>query len=565
MIAIPARTASPQRASLFCGLLCCAWLLAAEVAAQPTAPGSEVSAQALRFDILEFEVEGNTVLAQELIERAVLPYLGLQKQMSDVEAARTELDKAYQSAGFLTVFVDVPEQRIDGGVVRLKVVEARVERLSVTGARYFSQGQIRNTVTELADGQVPNFNTVQRQLAQLNRSDDRRVQPVLRPGRLPGTVEAELQVNDKLPLSGSIELHNGHAEGTDPTRLSANVRYDNLFQLGHGVSLTGITAPQKPAQSKVLVLNYSLPMDEGRTLTLYGVASDSAVESLGGTSVLGKGTTLGLRYALPLQGPDNSYHSLTLGADYKDLKERVSFGDGSISTPLRYLPLQLAYAGGWSGAEGAQTQLSATLSFGLRRLLAREVADCPRADGSYGPADQFACKRKGADGGFNTLRLDVRHSQRMAWGEQGLGTLALRLSGQISNQALTSAEQFSVGGAETVRGYLEGAASGDYGLLGSLEWRSPNVATRWFTAAEGGTALINDLTLLGFVDVARTYLFDPDVGQASHVSLLGAGVGLRLAGRHGLSLSLDAAQMLKRLSAQGRREARLHARLAYRF
>lgn len=544
-------------------LLCCLLLLLLGGRAHAQASGTATDAP--RFDIFEFEVEGNTVLPVEAIERAVLPFLGPQKQMLDVEAARAELDKAYQAAGFLTVFVDVPEQRIDGGLVRLKVVEGRVERLSVTGARYFSQGQIRATMTELADGQVPNFNTVQRQLALLNRGDDRRVQPVLRPGRLPGTVEAELQVNDKLPLSGSIEVHNGHAEGTEPTRLSANLRYDNLFQRGHGLSLTGITAPTNTAQSKVLVMNYSLPLQEGATLTAYAVASDSSVESLGGTTVLGKGTTLGLRYGRPLQGPENSYHNLTLGADYKDLKERVSFGDGSISTPLRYLPLQLAYAGGWSGSETSQTQLGATLTFGLRRLLARTVDDCPRADGSYGPADQFACKRKGADGGFTTLRLDLRRSERVSLGSQALGTIALRLSGQIANQALTSAEQFSIGGADTARGYLEGAAAGDYGVLGSLEWRSPNFASRWFAAPEGGVALINDLTLLGFMDVARTYVFDPDVGQAGHVSLLSAGVGLRLAGRHGLSLSLDAAQTLKRLSAQGGRPARLHARLAYRF
>jgi len=536
-------------------------LLGGRAHAQASGP----AADAPRFDIFEFEIEGNTVLPVEVIERAVLPFLGPQRQMLDVEAARAELDKAYQAAGFLTVFVDVPEQRIDGGLVRLKVVEGRVERLSVTGARYFSQGQIRATVTELADGQVPNFNTVQRQLAQLNRSDDRRVQPVLRPGRLPGTVEAELQVNDKLPLSGSIELHNGHAEGTETTRLSANLRYDNLFQRGHGLSLTGITAPSNPAQSKVLVLNYSVQLQEGATLTAYAVASDSAVESLGGTTVLGNGTTLGLRYGRPLQGPENSYHNLTLGADYKNLKERVSFGDGSISTPLRYLPMQLAYSGGWSGSETSQTQLGATVTFGLRRLLARTVDDCPRADGSYGPADQFACKRKGADGGFTTLRLDLRRSERVSLGMQALGTIAVRLTGQIANQALTSAEQFSVGGADTARGYLEGAAAGDYGVLGSLELRSPNFASRWFAAPEGGVALINDLTLLGFMDVARTYVFDPDVGQAAHVSLLSAGVGLRLAGRHGLSLSLDAAQTLKRLSVQGGRPARLHARLAYRF
>jgi len=115
----------------------------------------------LRFDILEFEVEGNTRLKATQVEAAVMPFMGEGRDMAAIEAARAALEKAYQSAGYLTVFVDVPEQRIDGGVVRLTVLEGRVDKLYVTGSRYFDQGRIRAVATELAEGKVPNFNVVQ--------------------------------------------------------------------------------------------------------------------------------------------------------------------------------------------------------------------------------------------------------------------------------------------------------------------------------------------------------------------------------------------------------------------
>ena len=102
------------------------------------------------FDILEFQIQGNTVLAVAAIENAVIPFLGPKRRMESVESARAALEKAYQDSGYLTVFVDVPEQKVEAGVVVLKVTEGRVARLKVSGSRYFSQGYIRERVTELA-------------------------------------------------------------------------------------------------------------------------------------------------------------------------------------------------------------------------------------------------------------------------------------------------------------------------------------------------------------------------------------------------------------------------------
>ena len=119
-----------------------------------------------------------------------------------MDAARAALEDAYQDAGLLTVFVDVPEQRIDSGLVRLLVTEGRVERVRVTGARYFSQGYIRANTPALVEGGVPDFNPLQAQLGELNRGPDRQVQPLLRTGHAPGTMELALKVLDLAAVGG---------------------------------------------------------------------------------------------------------------------------------------------------------------------------------------------------------------------------------------------------------------------------------------------------------------------------------------------------------------------------
>lgn len=545
---------------------------AAAAAAPPAAPAEP------RFAIYEFEIEGNSVLPVTAVEAAVLPHLGPGRSMADVERAREALEKAYQQGGWLTVLVDIPEQRVEGGVVRLRVLEGRVDRVRVTGAKYFDQGEIRRRTDAIAPGTVPDFNRLQAQLGTLQR-DERQVQPVLRPGHAPGTVEVELKVADRLPLSGSVELNNRHAADTEPWRLQASLRYDNLWQREHGLALTLITAPQATEQSKAAVLNYSVPLGGERTLLATALWSDSAVQPLGAFTVYGQGTTLGLRLVQQVFSAGSS-HTLSLGADYKDLKERQVFGSSSDATPLRYLPLQLAYTGVWPRGR-ALSSLNLTATVALRGLLQRDVP----CQGGTVVLDQFACKRGGseagfdrsADGSFATLRADLRHQQPLPGGLPGL--LALRLAGQAASQAVVSAEQFSLGGADTVRGYFEAEASGDDAVLASLEWRSPalwrRAAPAVLSAGAGANAAattaapaawgLDELSLLGFVDAGRTRVRLADAGQAVRIPLLSAGLGLRVRAATRLSAELDVAWPLRETSRTRLGDPRWHARLAATF
>ncbi len=262
--------------------------------------------QERRIDVEAYDVAGNTLLDTETIETAVYPFLGPQRTVEDVNAARDALEHAYQSRGYQSVVVEIPRQDGRDGVIQFHVVEAPIGRLRVVGAKYTSPSAIREQVSALQEGSVPDFNQAQQQITEANRLPDRRVVPTLKQGVVPGTVDVDLKVNDTLPVHGSAELNNDHGPDTRQLRATATVRYDNLFQLGQSLSLTYLRAPEDVHSGEVFSGSYLAPIwNTPFSVLTYAYNSNSNVETLGGADVLGKGYAIGLRGVLQLPTIDD--------------------------------------------------------------------------------------------------------------------------------------------------------------------------------------------------------------------------------------------------------------------
>jgi hemolysin activation/secretion protein len=506
-------------------------------------PAAESAAQSeAKFDVLEYQIEGNTVLAAIEIERAVYPHLGSGKTIKDVEAARTALEKVYHDGGFLSVLVDIPEQKVDSGIVRLRVTEGSVGRVRVVGSRYYSLGYIKEKAPSLATGNVPNFGQVQKELAQLNRTADRRVNPVLKPSKTPGKVDIDLKVEDKFPLHADVELNNRYSANTTRTRLAASLRYDNLFQREHSVSLQAQVAPQKPSETQVLSGTYVAPLPNSNTmLAAYAVNSKSDVAAVGALNVVGRGTILGLRAISPLRARQKFYHSVTFGIDYKRFRDSVNLiGADTVNTPISYVPMLAQYSATQTG-EGSTTQFGVTLNFALRGVLGNND-------------DEFENKRFNATANYAYLRGEFSRLQALPYGLNLFG----KLDGQLATGPLISNEQFAVGGADGVRGYVESEALGDVGLRGELELRKP------FDLQER-LKVLDESYALAFIDGAHLRVRDPLPGQTQRFTLSGAGVGLRAKAYKHLTLAMDVAYPFRDGPTTKSGDTRAHFRLNYEF
>jgi hemolysin activation/secretion protein len=483
-----------------------------------TPPGYSQNA-ANAFPVWEYRVLGNSTLDVKSIERAVMPFLGPNKTIKDVEQARVALENVYHTAGYGTVFVDIPEQSVADGIVRLRVTEGKLHSSVVTGARYYSERAIKAAVPESTEGKVPNLTVLQAQIAAVNgQTPDRTVVPVLKAGPLPGTVDLSMRVQDDLPLHGSVEINNQYTADTRPTRVLAALSYGDLFGRQDDLSVQYEGTPGLAGEVGVVAGNYSTHVgDSGDQLAFYVLHSSSDIAALGALAVLGEGTVYGARWVMPVTRQSSLLQSVTLGIDYKDFGQSVNVDPTtSLNTPIHYVNLTAAYSESRNTVH-SQLQWSVTTNFGPR--------DAPNNDAL------FANKRYLATGNYFYLRGDASLTLFNASKWQ----VILAIDGQLAAEPLISNEEFSIGGASSVRGYLETESLGDDGIRGSLQVQSP--PWRW----GHGNALMPFV----FFDVAHAQTLDALASDVPSTTLQSAGGGLNVTALGCLSGNLTWADPLQ--------------------
>ena len=475
------------------------WPFAACSAAEPPAASPADG----HFDVNEYRVTGNSVLESRAVERAVYPHLGPNKTLKDVELARTALEQVYHDAGYGTVFVDIPEQTVDEGIVRLHVTEGRLHSVTVTGARYFSGRQIKSAMPAAKVGAVPDLPAVQTQLGAINAATaDRSVVPVLKAGPIPGTVDLNLKVQDSLPVHAAVEVNNQYSADTSPLRASLLLSYNNLFGRLDKFSLQLQGVPGRPGQSDVLAASYVTSVFGTDSLSLVFINSSSDVATIGTLGVTGKGKVYTGRYIAPLHNTQDFSDSLSLGLDYKDFAQDVALDKSSaLHTPISYVNLSAAYTGA-RRFETRQYAWSGSATLGLRGVVNKTI--------------DFADKCYGCKPDYVIWRADASVDQRLP---RDFG-VTLRLAGQYTIDPVVSNEQFLIGGAQSVRGYLEAEELGDTGVRGTLEFRAPNLARK--------ESFMHTLIPFAFVDAGRIGFQLPLPGQPRSAKLASWGAGLNI-------------------------------------
>ncbi|MET0532658.1 MAG: ShlB/FhaC/HecB family hemolysin secretion/activation protein [Steroidobacter sp.] len=411
--------------------------------------------QSAQFDVWEYRVLGSKVLPRADIETLLYPNLGPGKTLDDVEKARVALETLYRDRGYGTVFVDIPEQDVSEGVVRLQVTESTINRVRVTGGKYFSNRQIKAAVPAALAGSVPHLPTVQQQIADLNsQSNDRNVVPVLKAGPRPGTVDLNLTVKDEAPLHGSVEVNNQYTNSTSELRAIAAFSYDNLFGRLDSLALQYQASPEDMDEVGVIAASYTTRLPGSRSkVALFFIDSDSDIATVGdngGTiNVLGKGQIFGARYINPFYSAADATHVFVGSAEYKDFDETV-FSDNELHTPISYINLSAGHTSAWR-MEKQQVALASSVNFGIRGLANRP--------------EEFRDKRAHGRPNYLNLRADTSYSLQLPANLH----VRLRGSGQYAVDPIISNEQFSIGGADGVRGYLEAEQLGDIGFKTSAE------------------------------------------------------------------------------------------------
>ena len=304
--------------------------LAVNVRAQTTSNSPSTNAPAKGLNIAGYRIEGNTVLSLHEFD-FFTNYTGTNVIFSRLREGLVKLQMRYNDLGYPTISVTLPPQKLTNGIVQVKVVEGRLAVINIHGNHYFSDANVRRALPSLTTNILLNTKWFQPELDQANANRDRQIYPVIAPGPDPGTTELTLDVKDRLPLHGRIEINDKSLPGTPLLRLDSTLQYNNLWQLNHQIGFNYNFSPQqyKPRDNVDNILD--LPL----------VASYSAFYRLP------LGTDHGEREDLESKPATFGYNEITRQFNLPPPTghpELTLYASRSASaTPLRYGPLSIIF------------------------------------------------------------------------------------------------------------------------------------------------------------------------------------------------------------------------------
>lgn len=473
---------------------------------QPQAPRELEKPQGdLTLDVRGYELSANAPPALvAALPTLLAPYVGRQRSYEDLVNAAADVTRWLQrEAGYYLGYAYLPEQQPSDGLVRIQVLEGRLDRIDTSG--WPDNLPVRREVVDgylarLKPGEILRVDELERVVFLINDLRGISARFDIVQGRLPGTASLRVTGQADERWSGKVDADVNGSRFLGTGRVGGLLAGNSL--LGRGDALTVNALASSNAGLLFGLLGYTLPVGHdgvklGASLSLLRYKLDPAQFPLG---VSGEAAALS-SYALYPWVRSRNLNLFVVGTlDHKRNTDRqVSAQHRQISS------LTLGLTGdvrdNWLG--GAVSTFEANLAAGEVRYDADSVPnvdDAPR---------------------YTRLTLSMNRLQQVIDGRLLLYT-ALRAQHALDN--LDSSEQFRIGGPDGVRAFAPGEGTGDSGLVLTTELRLlPPEA--WLGR------LAREMVFSAFVDHGRLrFRHDPSRQRADFVNTaLYTGAGLALA------------------------------------
>jgi hemolysin activation/secretion protein len=472
----------------------------AEQLLQPAAPpqAEELPNIPGTITVDRFEVVGSTVFSKEELDAALKDFVGRPLTFAQLLEARSVVSQLYISKGYITSGALIPPQTLTGSVVKILVLEGKLESINVVGTRRLNSNYVRSRLALATRGPLNEQRLLESlQLLQLS-GQVANISAELQAGSRPGLNLLLVRVKEAKTFQAAIFTDNSRSPSVGSWRRGVEVREANLSGLGDSASLI-YTNTQG---SNAVDLSYTLPVNSRNGTVSFQVTrskSNIVERPFDALDIESSSRTYELTYRQPLVQTARTEIAIGIGAGRRESDTSLLGEDFPLSP----------------GADArGRTRVSALRLFqdftqrGERDVLAA------RSQFSLGVGALGATVSSSEpDGQFLAWRGQLQYVRLLA--PQTL--LVVRSEVQLAIAELLPIEQFGLGGPETVRGYRQDAMLADSGIFASAELRYPILRT----GDKKGV-----LQVTPFVDVGNVWNSGGRVALEAN-TLLSAGLGLR--------------------------------------
>ena len=508
-------------------------------------PAPQLPASENRFQtyVSKFEFTGNTVFSSAHLARVLAPYAGRNITETELEKARVAVTREYVDAGYVNSGAVLPDQEVEGGTIHIEVVEGRLTEVELVGNKWFRNAWLKSQLQRAA-GEPVNFNTLKTGLQLLRQNPGiARINAELKPGGLPGESILHAAIKDEHPFRLDMELSNKRPPSVGEGAAEFRFADLNLFGLNDPLELRWLAAHATKDGSvygdeiENVAVNYEFPVTPwGTSVGINANRSNSGVldETFAALDIKSQSEEIGLRLRQQLVNTLGNSVSASVSAARKHSETSLlgvpfSLSPGAINGESDVFATRFTID--WTNRTQLQVfSLRSTLSCGFHGLGASDASkQVPSSTGEAIPDSRFTAwmtqvqyLRRIFDAPIDQQRSNTLGSSLLR------NTLVvLRANTQLANDALLSLEQFSLGGAQSVRGYHENQLLRDNGVFTSLEVRIP----LWLRKNQEPA-----LSLAPFFDIGKGWDNRKANDGAQTLSSAGVGILLRLSQKAEASL-----------------------------
>lgn len=417
----------------------------------PAVPDDDFLKDGQTVRVTGFRIQSSLIPEKELAAQ-LTDYVGRDCTLGDLKEAAARISRYYAKRDLLARAV-LPRQSLEGGIVTIQVLEARMGRVKIDPssntrldpARAEAFIHARNPA-----GDAVRPGAIAAGVTNLGIIPGMQAIGILDAGEEEGTTDVILKMQEPPLVTGLLVLDNNSASEIGRARALGIVTMTDASGFGEQASLIA----QVTKSSRYGQFSAGAPfMDGAFWLEGSGAALTYDIpRSVNTTQPAGNAQTAGLTARwLGLQASGEPVN-LSVGVEHKWTSDKV----GGLTTASNRL---------------------AALTFSARRVMRDQwqgggafILDGAVKIGNVdlsGDASNKALDRATADTQGKYAKVTLSAARRQAlW--QG-GDLQITLSGQLASKNLNSAEQFSLGGLNGTRGYPVNAGSGDQGAMLGVE------------------------------------------------------------------------------------------------
>lgn len=417
---------------------------------------AELPDTGMKISLTEVQVSGYEGMTTEAeIQKITDLYLNKKLGFKGLNRIADLITAHLKSKGFFLAFAYLPQQDISTGILQIRIQPGRLDGSVNLNYKmqddqvepFIDQDFVQETLAYRigdSEGTLLHAQKIEDAILTINDFAGIVARMNLQKGSTRGTTQVDVNLAETDKYNGVVWVDNQGGYYTGRERMNGLISFNNLANRGDAFSVM----LSRSAYQTYGRVNYEIPVHpSGLKMNVAFTGLDYELGNLENSEATGQSMvwSLGATYPIKRSRAQNWY--LNAKFDRKALEDEA--GLGSAVRERTFNNITLAIRGNYSDRflKGAYSNMRlALISGNLNRS----------------QADNFD-----TEGRFSKLNFSFSRLQRFntQW------TAMASFKGQLASTNLDSAEKFSATGPYGVRAYASGDASGDHGILATLEGR----------------------------------------------------------------------------------------------